>query len=254
MMIDIHSHILPGIDDGASDMYDALEMVKMAADSGVRAMVATPHCIPGVYDNYFSKEYVEAVKRMRKAVKEERIPVQILPGMEAFATYDLPKRIEQKKIMPLNQSSYMLMEFAFDEDPDYACEILRRVRELGVRPVVAHAERYEFLQDNPRLVYEWCKKGYSIQVNKGSFMGRFGRRARAAAYRFMDHNLVTAIASDAHSPYQRTPHMLETYEELLTEYPEDYLKVLFDENPRRICENMPTVRFELISFEEDGIY
>lgn len=250
-MVDIHAHILPGIDDGAADIYDTLEMVKMAADSGVKAMVATPHCnIPGVYENYYNKGYIETVKTVRKAVKQEGIPVQILPGMEVFATPDLTKQIEKKRIMSLNQSAYMLMEFSFAEEPEYASEMLDKIWKMGIRPVVAHAERYEFLQDDPQLAYEWRKRGYLIQINKGSFLGRFGWHARMAAYQLMDHNLVSVIASDAHSPYERTPYMWDVYEELKVDYPENYLKILFDENPRRICKNEPTVRFELMSFEE----
>ncbi|MDO4313153.1 MAG: hypothetical protein Q4C52_08715 [Eubacteriales bacterium] len=251
-MIDIHTHILPGIDDGAQDIYDTLEMVRMAADSGVTAMVATPHCnIPGGFDNYFGREYVEVFQKTVKAVQRERIPIQLLPGMEVFSTYDLPELIVEKKIMPLNQSRYILMEFAFDEEPEFAQDIVDRVREVGAKPVIAHAERYEFVQDDPQIVYEWRKKGYLVQINKGSFLGRFGRRAQAAAYRMMDHNLVSVIASDAHSPYQRTPYMLDAYEELRTEYSERCLKVLFEENPRRICENQNTIRFALRSFEEE---
>ena len=91
-MIDIHSHILPGLDDGAQDLYDTLEMVEAAARSGVKAIVATPHCnIPGGYQNYYSEEYIDAVKRTREAVRKENIPVKILPGMEAFETSDLPE-------------------------------------------------------------------------------------------------------------------------------------------------------------------
>lgn len=251
-MIDIHTHILPGIDDGAADIYDTLEMVKMAADSGVKAMVATPHAnIPGIYENYFDKKYVETIHLVKRAVKEEKIPVQILPGMEAFATHDLPKRIEQYKIMSLNQSAYLLLEFSFDEDPDFAFDVLRKVRKLNVRPVIAHAERYEFVQDDPQIVYEWRKRGYLVQANKGSFLGRFGRRAKRTVYDLLDHNLLSVVASDAHSPYERTPHLHEAYEALKLDYPEKYLRVLFEENPRRICENNPTIRFKLRSFEED---
>lgn len=249
-MIDIHTHILPGIDDGASDIYDTLEMVQLAADSGVRAMIATPHCnIPGLYDNFFNREYIEVVQRVRDAVSKERIPVEVLPGMEVFAAYNLPKLIEQKKVMSLNQSSYLLMEFPFDEEADYANEMLRKVRELKLRPVIAHAERYEFVQENPQLVYEWRKLGYLIQINKGSFLGKFGRHARMAAYQLMDHNLVSVIASDAHSPLRRTPYLRDAYEELRKEYPAEYLRILFKENPWRICENKPTIRFEMTPFE-----
>lgn len=253
-MIDIHAHILPGLDDGASDIYDTLEMVKMAADSGVRAIVATPHCnVPGMYENYYDEEYADVFRYVRRAVKEERIPVQILPGMEVYATYDLPKRIEERKIMSLNQSAYMLMEFPFEAEADFADAILKKLRSMGVRPVVAHAERYEFVQDDPQTVYEWRKNGVLVQVNKGSFLGRFGRHARKTAYQLLDHNLVSVVASDAHSPFKRTPYMMDAYEELSGQYPEEYLRILFKENPRRICENRPTIRFELRPFEDDWL-
>ena len=171
-MIDIHAHILPGIDDGAEDMYDTLEMARMAADSGVNRIIATPHCnIPGMYGNYFGREYIDRYESVVRAVRKEKIPIEILPGMEVFSTEDLPELIVNHKIMPLNQSRYILMEFAFDEDPEFAEAILKRVKEVGARPVIAHAERYEFIQDYPQIAYRWFRKGYVIQANKGSFLG-----------------------------------------------------------------------------------
>ena len=171
-MIDIHAHILPGIDDGAEDMYDTLEMARMAADSGVNRIIATPHCnIPGMYGNYFGREYIDRYESVVRAVRKEKIPIEILPGMEVFSTEDLPELIVNHKIMPLNQSRYILMEFAFDEDPEFADSILKRVEEVGARPVIAHAERYEFIQDYPQIAYRWFRKGYVIQANKGSFLG-----------------------------------------------------------------------------------
>ena len=171
-MIDIHAHILPGIDDGAEDMYDTLEMARMAADSGVDKIIATPHCnIPGMYGNYFGREYIDRYESVVRAVRKEKIPIEILPGMEVFSTEDLPELIVNHKIMPLNQSRYILMEFAFDEDPEFADSILKRVEEVGARPVIAHAERYEFIQDYPQIAYRWFRKGYVIQANKGSFLG-----------------------------------------------------------------------------------
>lgn len=243
-MIDIHSHILPGLDDGAQDIYDTLEMVQLAARSGITAMVATPHCnIPGGYENYFSDKYVETIEQVRAAVHEEELPVQILPGMEAFATPDLPEVIRDGKIMTLNQSRYLLVEFNFGEDPEFAELITQEVQKCGVIPVIAHPERYEFVQNDPNIVYRWRKAGYPIQVNKGSFQGKFGRRAANAAYLLMDHHLVSVVASDAHSPYQRTPYMAEAFEELLQEYPEEYLQMVFAENPRRICQNEPILSY-----------
>ena len=248
-MIDIHAHILPGIDDGAEDMYDTLEMARMAADSGVDKIIATPHCnIPGMYGNYFGREYIDRYESVVRAVREEKIPIEILPGMEVFSTEDLPELIVNHKIMPLNQSRYILMEFAFDEDPEFADSILKRVEEVGARPVIAHAERYEFIQDYPQIAYRWFRKGYVIQANKGSFLGRFGGGPKRAADSLLRHNLISVIASDAHSPLQRTPYMLDAYEELSSEYSENHLDVLFQYNPARLCDNREILRLEPVPY------
>ena len=225
-MIDIHAHILPGIDDGAEDMYDTLEMARMAADSGVNRIIATPHCnIPGMYGNYFGREYIDRYESVVRAVRKEKIPIEILPGMEVFSTEDLPELIVNQKIMPLNQSRYILMEFAFDEDPEFADSILKRVEEVGARPVIAHAERYEFIQDYPQIAYRWFRKGYVIQANKGSFLGRFGGGPKRAADSLMD-----------------------VYEELSREYSENHLDVLFQYNPARICDNREILRLEPVPY------
>lgn len=248
-MIDIHAHILPGIDDGAEDMYDTLEMARMAADSGVDRIIATPHCnIPGMYGNYFGREYIDRYESVVRAVRKEKIPIEILPGMEVFSTEDLPELIVNHKIMPLNQSRYILMEFAFDEDPEFADSILKRVEEVGARPVIAHAERYEFIQDYPQIAYRWFRKGYVIQANKGSFLGRFGGGPKRAADSLLRHNLISVIASDAHSPLQRTPYMMDVYEELSREYSENHLDVLFQYNPARICDNREILRLEPVPY------
>lgn len=239
-MIDIHSHILPGVDDGAQDMYDTLEMVSLAAQSGITAMIATPHCnVPGGYKNYFNDEYRKAVQQVREAVHSEGLPVRILPGAEVFGTADLPRLLQDGKIMTLNGSRYLLVEFAFDEKPEFVQKILDEVIELKAIPVIAHAERYEFVQRDTELVYRWRKRGLPIQINKGSFQGKFGKSAADTAYLLLNHHLVSVVASDAHSPYMRTPYMADVYGELLTEYPEEYLEMIFQENPHRICQNKP---------------
>lgn len=244
-MIDIHSHILPGMDDGAQDIYDTLEMVNIAAKNGVTSIIATPHCnIPSGYKNYFGDNYIKTVQRVRQAVHKEGIPVQILPGAEAMGTSDLPQLLQEGKIMTLNQGRYLLMEFFFDEDPEFVNCLLEEVKDLQAIPVIAHAERYKFVQKYPNLVYHWRSKGYPVQINKGSISGKFGRRARETAYLLLNHHLVSVVASDAHSPYVRTPNMRTEYEQILQEYPESYANMLFHENPRRICQNEPILGFQ----------
>lgn len=116
------------------------------------------------------------------------------------------------------------------------------------RPVIAHAERYEFIQDYPQIAYRWFRKGYVIQANKGSFLGRFGGGPKRAADSLLRHNLISVIASDAHSPLQRTPYMMDVYEELSREYSENHLDVLFQYNPARICDNREILRLEPVPY------
>lgn len=241
-MIDIHAHILPGIDDGAVDFYDMLEMAQIAVESGVKGMVATPHCnIPGLYRNYYSEAYVELFQKAEAVLKQENIPLTLYAGMEVFLTEDVPKLLYEGKILTINGSHYMLSEFDFDEDPDYVDNLLTSVSELGITPVIAHAERYKFVQRNLLMAAEWQKRGYVIQVNKGSIMGRFGRKEEETAFRLLDQNLVSAIASDAHGTKSRTPYMLDAYMAMAKEWPTEYLKILFEENPMRICKGLPVI-------------
>ena len=142
-----------------------------------------------------------------------------------------------------------IMQQTFDEDPEFADIILKRVAAVGAKPVIAHAERYEFIQEDLRVAYRWRSLGYVIQVNRGSLMGKFGRRAQRAAYRMIKHNLVSVVASDAHSPYQRTPYLLDAYEELNAEYPRRVVDVLFQDNPERICNNQAILKRKAIPFE-----
>ena len=237
-MVDIHTHILPGIDDGARDIGDTLEMARIAVESGTTHMVATPHCnIPGRNSNYFGQEYKEAFFKAKNAIKAEGIPLKLYPGMEVYMTEEVPDLMAEGKIMPINGSHYVLVEFGFDEDPEFADRMLKRVRRMRVIPLIAHVERYYFVQDYPEIIARWKKIGYAIQCNKGSFQGKFGKAERRTAHELLDKQLVSVIASDAHRPNVRTPRLDDAYEELALDYPIEYLDRVFDLYPRRICED-----------------
>ena len=241
-MVDIHSHILPGIDDGARDIEDTLEMARIAVASGTTDLVATPHCnIPGRYRNYFGEEYKEVFLRARDAIRAEKIPLRLHPGMEVYITEDVPDLMAQGKIMPINGSHYVLVEFGFDEDPEFADRMLKRVARMRVIPLVAHVERYHFIQDDPDMIRIWKNRGYAIQCNKGSFQGKFGKAERRTAHELLDKQLVSVVASDAHRPNIRTPKLEDAYEELAMEYPVEYLDQVFDIFPRRICQDQSII-------------
>ncbi len=248
-MIDIHSHVLFGVDDGSQSMEESLELLAIAAESGVHTLVATPHCnIPGEYENYAGEELASRFERLDHAREQAEIPIRLCRGMEVFATPELPDLLRQNRIWTLNDSRYFLLEFSFTEDPDFCRWVLRRCRELDYFPVIAHPERYYFVQDDPDLAFDWCVEGFPLQLNKGSILGRFGPDPYNCAHRLLQHGLAACVASDAHSPRQRSTYMGEIQEYLLENFGADYCRLLLQENPARILSGRELLGYEPIPF------
>ena len=245
-MIDLHCHILPGVDDGAFRMEDAIEMAWMASDSGVTTIVATPHCnLPNSEQkNYISSELKYHFYRLQRRIKQEKIPLTILPGSEVMCTPDVPKLIRSGNLLTLAGSDYLLVEFFFDEESHYMDEMLSAIKAEGLIPVIAHPERYEAIQENPAIVERWFRNDYVIQLNKGSILGNLGRQAAFAADWILSQGLAHVVASDAHSPTVRTTNMTELREYLTGLCSSGYTEVLLDINPNRIINNLPILQAE----------
>lgn len=238
-MIDIHTHILPGIDDGSSSMEDSIEMAELAYESGVRIIVATPHCnIDGVFENYYTAEWRELFQQFKRELKEEGIPIDLIKGMEIYASEDVAEKILEGRLIPIHNSRYYLIEFPFDADPYWMGDILESVLSINKVPVIAHPERYYCIQDHPGILYEWMRKGCLSQLNKGSVFGRFGRHAARSAEVLLEHNLVTCIASDAHSLYRRTTYMADIKEFMEDHFGREMAKKLLYHNAHSIIRDL----------------
>lgn len=246
-MIDIHAHILPAVDDGAQSLEEALRMIKMAKAGGVNTIVATPHCnVPGAFRNFASAELEARFQELSQAVLQEGISVEIVKGMEIFATEKTVQLLEEGKAWTINHTSYFLMEFDFHADPEVCMMIVEDCLDAGFIPIIAHPERYYFVQGDPEIVYEWYSMGCGIQINKGSVLGRFGRYSYEMAQLFLQHGLVSCVSSDAHSSQQRTPHMYEVKKYLDEHYGVDYRKLVTERNPAKILQGKPLERLEPI--------
>lgn len=249
-MIDLHIHILPGIDDGAQSWDDAVEMAEMAAESGVDTVAATVHSnLPGKPDPREAALYLKQLKEFRQILEEEKIPLTVLPGMEIFAGEEFLKRLQKGQLLSLNQTRYVLMEFPMDVPAAEIYRILFETTEAGYLPVLAHPERYFCVQKVPAHVYEWYQMGIVIQINKGSILGRFGKKVQRTADSLLRHKIVTVAASDAHSPYIRTPDMVELKEVLRENYGESVRQRLLTENPRRILRGEKTLRTNPVPYD-----
>lgn len=243
-MVDLHCHILPGVDDGAETTEDALEMARLAAASGVKTVVATPHCnLPRAEEDNFDTPGLRARFRdFQQAVKAAEIPLTVCPGAEIFCTPALPQLLRERRLLTLADSKYLLMEFYFDESPEFMERCFSEAAKQGLVPVIAHPERYEAVYRAPELVLRWFRQGYIIQLNKGSILGRLGRHAQTASRFLLQRGLAHAVASDAHSPHVRTPFMGELARHLEEEYAPEYARILLSRNPERIVRNQDVIK------------
>lgn len=233
-MIDLHAHILPGLDDGSQSLRESLEMARMAAQSGVRAMVVTPHCTDSR-----ARAVRASVARLRSALEDAQIPLKLYEGMEIFGTGETAYLLQEERLLTLNRSRYPLIEFPFQSNGDIETEILNSVLEAGYRPVVAHPERYRYVQREPALMNLWQKMGCLFQINRGSLLGRFGYEAQKLALALVDRGFATAVASDAHSSHARTPWMQDIKEFLTEEFSPVAAEYLLRRNPGKIINNEP---------------
>lgn len=235
-MLDLHCHILPGLDDGAGTPEISLAMAAMAADSGVTHIFATPHCnTRNARQNFRSRALIAAYTDLQDALDEAEIPIKILSGAEVLARGHFAEHLAAGDFMTLNGSRYLLVEFYFDEDPDYMERCLSAVEAEGLVPVIAHPERYFPVQRAPELAQIWAERGWRLQLNKESLLGGHGESAFNTASLLLRRGAVSVIASDAHHFRWRTPHMGELLDVLESRFPEVDPGLLLYENPLRIA-------------------
>ncbi len=239
-MIDLHCHILPGVDDGAASEEESCMMARTAVESGVSAIAATPHCnVPNQFDNYPDADLAGRFRRFSQMLRQQEIPLTVYPGMEVYVTADLPALIEKRKILTLAGSRYLLIEFGFDAPAIFMHDMLHAVMSLGLVPVIAHPERYYCVQDEHELLFRWAEQGSVLQINKGSLFGMFGRHAAQTAYWSLAEGCVHLVGSDAHSPFRRTPRLEEARDCISQFNCPEIADFLLQDNPQHIINNDP---------------
>ncbi len=241
-MVDIHCHILPGFDDGAPDLAEALTMARMGADSGVTEILVTPHfhgeeeslaSLPTLYSRF---------RQLEEAVARERLPLRLHPGAEILCLPETLDLAAKKQLPTLGRTDYVLCEFYFDTPFARMDMLLEGIADCGYKPVVAHPERYGAIQREPGRVEYWFRRGYVIQLNKGSVLRAFGSRVQDTARWILDRGLAHVIASDAHRADRRTTDMSRLRRYLLDRYPESYVQLLLRRNPGRLVQGRDMVR------------
>ncbi|MFH1075484.1 MAG: CpsB/CapC family capsule biosynthesis tyrosine phosphatase [Pseudomonadota bacterium] len=206
-MIDIHSHILPGIDDGPGAIDESVDMCRMAAADGISTIVATPHFKPGVYEPS-SIEVDELINTIAAKTKEKGINIQILSGGEVFVTPELLIYLKKVRHLTINKTNrYFLAEFPPVSVPPNWEAFLLFVLKSGFFPIITHPERNAWFMNHPNALYSIVSKGVLVQITAMSLTGELGDDIQEFSVFLLKHNLVHIIATDAHSAVYRKPEL-----------------------------------------------
>ena len=238
-MYDIHCHIIPYVDDGSGSIIDSVEMASLAAKTGIKAIIATPHSnIPGVFENYWTDLFDEKIQTLNTEFSKRGIDIKIYPGQEIFCHGDVLSKLRSGGLITLNKSRYVLLEFDFKTQEAEAYSAVKELTSFGYVPIVAHPERYAFAFENSASILKLKKYGALIQLNAQSIIGAFGRYPKLVSEYILENELADFVASDAHSQYTRTPDMSEAHEIVCGKYSYEYADVLFSENPFKVIKNI----------------
>ena len=240
-MIDIHTHILPTIDDGPTTMTESLEMCRIAVNDGIKKMIATPHVQNGMYDLDANK-VLEKIHLLNQLVKQEGLDLVIFPGAEVHLSDRLldAEILKESSILTLNGGrKYILLEFPFQWVPSGTEHVIFKLRSMGFTPILPHLERNFKIQRDPSMIRHFAEMGAILQVTAQSITGDFDAAPMKCALWMLKNNLVHVIASDAHSPAGRPPILTKALKVVSDKLGEEAAKKMVLEHPRMILEGLP---------------
>lgn len=207
-MIDLHSHLLPGIDDGAPDLDTALQMARIAVADGITTMACTPHIYPGMYENEGPAIRL-AVAELRAHLEAAGIPLKLVPGADTHLAPDLVARLSAGLVPTLGDSRYFLLEPPHHTAPPRLDAVVFNLLAAGYIPIITHPERLSWIEDHCDAILDLVRRGAWLQVTAGSLTGRFGPAARYWAERLLEEGQVHLLATDAHGTDRRPPLLAE---------------------------------------------
>lgn len=229
MIIDIHSHILPNVDDGSSSLGHSIEMLQNEADCGVSEIICTPHYHFGMFTtpkHIIEKEFVDLT------VEAEKLGIKLHLGSEIALKKPVSKDFLEQNCFTLANSRYVLVEFSYHNFVDVA-EIVYEMKHLGYLPIIAHVERYSYVA--MKDVEYFIESGAYIQVNAESVASKKNRQYNKLVMKYIKNNLVHFIASDTH--HSRTFFLGEAYKMIKKKFGNERAEILFQQNPKKIIEN-----------------
>lgn len=240
-MIDLHCHLLPGVDDGPKTWAEALALGAQLAEEGVTLAVATPHIFRARYPNPTPEVVRDHIARLNRALEGR---MRVLPGAEVRIVSEVRDWAERfsrasadgDRSLLLAGAPYMLLEFPPEIIPSGVERLFFDLLTIGVRPILAHPERHAVMRRRPERLRRFVEQGCGVQVDAPSLLGDHGAEAQRAAWRWIAEGLVHVVASDAHGPRTRPPKLRRAWADVVRAHGEVVARALFIENPRAIVE------------------
>ena len=236
MFIDLHTHILPGFDDGSPDLATSLTMLQMAAENGTGEMVCTPHLAEGDWKPAWER-VVDSCRALMVAAQERKIPITLYPGVEAAFYSGIELLARGPGAYCINGGRYMLVELPANQLPVSVDDFFFTLQARGIMPILAHPERYPVLQEEPEHLLEWIDRGVLLQVNGPSLLGRMGSKIMAVAENLLQCNMIHCIASDGHGINSRRPLLREAAAKVTAMVGPEISRQLLTINPQQIIAN-----------------
>ncbi len=231
--IDIHSHFLYGVDDGAKNKQVSLEMLHQAQDSGITQLLATPHATD-LTDEAISQQFLDHFASLEEIIASDGLAIKIVLASELYFNPGIYNLLKFEWATFGGEGKYLLFELPLYEMPRQVSEFIFHCKLEGITPILAHPERYPYLRKNISSLLEWHRQGCLMQVNAGSILGHFGERATVSAQKIVRSNMADFIASDAHdSEYRNYKVVNQAHKELSEFSSSEMLNRLFFENPKR---------------------
>lgn len=232
-MIDIHSHILPGIDDGARSLEESISIIQELVSQGVTSVIATPHFILDTMYMSSRKRNLELLERLKQALVDAHIDVNLYLGNELFIDIELADLLQHGVVSTMADSKYILVEFSLNEEyPNYE-DILGNLIELGYKVILAHPERYTLTQQDYTIIQRLHEMGILMQCNVGSFVGQYGKDTKKLAIRLAKEKMIFALGSDIHRAHGRN-RIIKAQKKLKKYYNERELNQIMVRNPGKI--------------------
>ena len=237
-MIDLHSHILPGIDDGATSLDVSIEMARIAVADGIEVMACTPHIYPGLYMND-AAGIRSAMERLQRELDGRQIALRLVAGADVHLVPGLVAGIREGRVPTLHGSRYLLLEPSHHVPPPRLEDSVFQFLIAGFVPVITHPERLAWVGDHYESFRRMAEHGVWIQLTAGSLTGAFGPKAREWSERFLDDGLVHLLATDAHTTGRRRPVLSEAVRVAARRVGDEEARRMVVDRPKSILENRP---------------